>query len=56
MREFPSPICPSYSFRHCDFQTGFRGSRARRLQKLGSRLYTRNLTDDPARLVRRNWY
>ena len=26
------------------------------LRKLGSRLYTRNLTDDPDRLIRRNWY
>ena len=26
------------------------------LRKIGSRLYTRNLTEDPARLVRRNWY
>jgi hypothetical protein len=26
------------------------------LRKLGSRLYTRNLTEDPARLVRRHWY
>ena len=26
------------------------------LRKIGSRLYTRNLTDDPERLVRRNWY
>lgn len=26
------------------------------LRKLGSRLYTRNLEDDPERLVRRNWY
>lgn len=26
------------------------------LRKLGSRLYTRNLDEDPASLVRRNWY
>ena len=26
------------------------------LRKLGSRLYTRNLREDPERLVRRNWY
>jgi hypothetical protein len=26
------------------------------LRRLGSRLYTRNLTEDPARLIRRNWY
>lgn len=26
------------------------------LRKLASRLYTRNLDEDPARLVRRNWY
>src|SRR5438105_1549037 len=26
------------------------------LRKLGSRLYTRNLTEDPERLVRRSWY
>lgn len=26
------------------------------LRKLASRLYTRNLTEDPKRLVRRNWY
>lgn len=26
------------------------------LRRIGSRLYTRNLTDDPERLVRRNWY
>lgn len=26
------------------------------LRKLGSRLYSRNLTEDPERLVRRNWY
>lgn len=26
------------------------------LRKLGSRLYTRNLEEDPERLVRRNWY
>ncbi len=26
------------------------------LRKLGSRLYTRNLQDDPERLIRRNWY
>ena len=26
------------------------------LRKLGSRLYTRNLKDDPERLIRRNWY
>ncbi len=26
------------------------------LRKIGSRLYTRNLTEDPERLVRRNWY
>ena len=27
-----------------------------KLRKLGSRLYTRNLTEDPERLIRRNWY
>lgn len=27
-----------------------------KLRKLASRLYTRNLTEDPAKLVRRNWY
>lgn len=27
-----------------------------RLRKIGSRLYTRNLEEDPERLVRRNWY
>lgn len=27
-----------------------------RLRKLGSRLYTRNLEEDPERLVKRNWY
>jgi hypothetical protein len=26
------------------------------LRRLASRLYTRNLTEDPERLVRRNWY
>jgi len=26
------------------------------LRKIGSRLYTRNLTDDPEQLVRRSWY
>src|SRR3546814_13993139 len=26
------------------------------LRKIGSRLYARNLTEDPERLVRRNWY
>jgi Fic family protein len=26
------------------------------LRKLGSRLYTRNLTEDPERLIRRHWY
>ncbi|MEA3054137.1 MAG: hypothetical protein QOG72_3040 [Sphingomonadales bacterium] len=26
------------------------------LRKIGSRLYTRNLSEDPDRLVRRNWY
>ena len=26
------------------------------MRKLGSRLYTRNLDEDPERLVRRNWY
>jgi Fic family protein len=26
------------------------------LRKLGSRLYTRNLDDEPARLIRRNWH
>jgi len=26
------------------------------LRRIGSRLYTRNLTEDPERLVRRNWY
>ena len=26
------------------------------LRKLGSRLYTRNLDEDPKRLIRRNWY
>lgn len=26
------------------------------LRKIGSRLYTRNLNDEPERLVRRNWY
>src|SRR3546814_10364978 len=26
------------------------------LRKIGSRLYTRNLAEDPERLVRRNWY
>ena len=26
------------------------------IRKLGSRLYTRNLKDDPDRLIRRNWY
>jgi hypothetical protein len=26
------------------------------LRKIGSRLYTRNLTEEPERLVRRNWY
>lgn len=28
----------------------------RKLRKLGSRLYTRNLTENPERLIRRNWY
>src|SRR3546814_12696272 len=27
-----------------------------KLRKLGSRLYTRNLDEEPERLVRRNWY
>src|SRR5690606_30572372 len=27
-----------------------------RLRKLASRLYTRNLDEEPERLVRRNWY
>lgn len=27
-----------------------------RLRKLGSRLYTRNLDEDPERLIKRNWY
>ena len=27
-----------------------------RLRKLGSRLYTRSLEEEPERLVRRNWY
>lgn len=27
-----------------------------KLRKLGSRLYTRNLTENPERLIRRNWY
>lgn len=27
-----------------------------KLRKLGSRLYTRNLTEDPERLIKRNWY
>src|SRR5438094_237161 len=31
-----------------------RGVKARRLRKLGSRLYTRNLTDPPERIVSRN--
>lgn len=26
------------------------------LRKIGSRLYTRNLTEDPEKIVRRNWY
>ena len=34
----------------------YEAARRGQLRKLGTRLYTRNLDEDPERLVRRNWY
>ena len=34
----------------------YEATRRGQLRKLGTRLYTRNLDEDPERLVRRNWY
>ncbi|MXP29714.1 cell filamentation protein Fic [Porphyrobacter algicida] len=57
MPEFSVTAMPEVFVSHTDISKSVSDATARgELRKLGSRLYTRNLTEDPERLVRRNWY
>ncbi len=57
MSEFSANAYPEVFVSHTAISKAVYDAVARgELRKIGSRLYTRNLTDDPERLVRRNWY
>jgi len=57
MSEFSTGTCPEVFVSHTAISKAFYDAVARgELRRIGSRLYTRNLTENPERLVRRNWY
>lgn len=57
MSEFSPATCPEVFVSHTAISDAVYEAVGRgELRKIGSRLYTRNLTEDPERLVRRNWY
>ncbi|MDE2570156.1 MAG: Fic family protein [Sphingomonadales bacterium] len=57
MPEFSVSTCPEVFVSHTAISKAVYEAVARgELRRIGSRLYTRNLTEDPERLVRRNWY
>jgi len=57
MSEFSPATCPEVFVSHTAISDAVYAAVGRgELRKIGSRLYTRNLTEDPERLVRRNWY
>ena len=57
MSEFSLATCPEVFVSHTAISDAVYEAVGRgELRKIGSRLYTRNLTEDPERLVRRNWY
>jgi hypothetical protein len=57
MSEFSPATCPEVFVSHTAISKAVYDAVERgELRKIGSRLYTRNLTEDPERLVRRNWY
>ena len=57
MPEFSIAALPEVFVSNADIsKVVFEAVERGQLRKLGSRLYTRNLTEDPVRLVRRQWY
>jgi hypothetical protein len=57
MSEFSNGIYPEVFVSHTAISKAVYDAVARgELRRIGSRLYTRNLTENPERLVRRNWY
>lgn len=57
MSEFSPATCPEVFVSYTAISDAVYAAVGRgELRKIGSRLYTRNLTEDPERLVRRNWY
>lgn len=57
MSGFSPATCPEVFVSHTAISDAVYEAVGRgELRKIGSRLYTRNLTEDPERLVRRNWY
>lgn len=57
MSEFSVTAYPEVFVSNTDISKAVHDAVGRReLRKIGSRLYTRNLTDEPEQLVRRNWY
>ncbi len=57
MSEFSAATCPEVLVSNTAISKAvYEAVERGELRKIGSRLYTRNLTEDPERLVRRNWY
>lgn len=57
MSEFSAATCPEVFVSNTAISKAvYEAVERGELRKIGSRLYTRNLTEDPERLVRRNWY
>lgn len=57
MPDFSAVTCPEVFVSNASISKAVSEAVERgRLRKIGSRLYTRNLTEAPERLVRRNWY
>lgn len=57
MSEFSTSTYPEVFVSHTAISKAVYDAVARgELRRIGSRLYTRNLTENPERLVRRNWY
>ncbi|SNS32098.1 Fic family protein [Sphingomonas laterariae] len=57
MSEFSAGTYPEVFVSHTAISKAVYDAVARgELRRIGSRLYTRNLTENPERLVRRNWY
>src|SRR5947209_2115948 len=57
MSEFSTGTYPEVFVSHTAISKTVHDAVARgELRRIGSRLYTRNFTESPERLVRRNWY